>query len=255
VAVLAIGQHTACCVAWRCLPTAERRLSRPGTTGLAEVVGFGGWRAIQQFVRPTMLNAARWAVLVAAGSAAVGELEAARVFVAPAMLVVQGVASYLFASYAAAQDQPLAQLLGRADRGATTMLATCTLLAVGAALAVPWLGPAVTGDSFALSVTAVLGWGVYAASCAAVQPYGSLAAVRGAPAKVLLLRVLDSSAALAVTALAVLVWGMPFVWVPWVLAGGSFIGGYLCRRLLLVPRVSQPIAPIRSEFRSSVVAP
>jgi O-antigen/teichoic acid export membrane protein len=254
VAALAIGQLTACCVAWQCLPIEERRLARLGFAGLPDVFGFGGWRAVQQFVRPTTLNAARWVVLIAAGNAAVGELEAARVLVAPAMLLVQGVASYLFASYAAAQDQPVAVLLGRADRGAITMLAGCTLLAVVAAVAVPWIGPVVTGDQFGIAVVAVLGWGVYAASCAAVQPYGSLAAVRGAPAKVLLLRVLDSSAALAVTTLAVLVWGMPFVWVPWVLAGGSFLGGYLCRRLLLVPQVSR-VATALPESRSSVMTP
>lgn len=241
VAALAIAQVTACVVAWRCLPDQERWLTGLGTVGLPSVARFGSWRALQQFVRPTMLNTARWVVLVAAGSAAVGELEAARVFVAPAMLLVQGVASYLFASYAAAQDQPVADLLHRADRGSTAMLTGCGLLAVGAAVATPSLGPLLTGDSFDLTVTAVLGWGVYAASCAAVQPYGSLAAVLGAPAKVFLLRLLDSAVALAATALALLVWGMPFVWVPWLLSAGSFLGGYLCRRLLLAPRAAAPV--------------
>jgi O-antigen/teichoic acid export membrane protein len=241
VAALALGQVTACLVAWRCLPAEERWLARLGRVGLPTVARFGSWRALQQFVRPTMLNVARWLVLVAVGTSAVGELEAARVFVAPAMLLVQGVASYLFASYAAAQDQPVADLLRRADRGASAMLAGCGVLAIGAAVATPSLGPLLTGDSFHLTVTAVLGWGVYAASCAAVQPYGSLAAVLGAPAKVFLLRVLDSSVAVLATALALLVWGMPFVWVPWLLSVGSFLGGYLCRRLLLAPQVVPPV--------------
>jgi O-antigen/teichoic acid export membrane protein len=235
VAALAVGQVTACIVALRCLPVEERRLVRPGTAALPSVFRFGGYRALQQFVRPTMLNGARWVVLLAAGHAAVGELEAARVFVAPAMLLVQGVASYLFASYAADRDQPVPVLLRRADRAAVTMLAGCSLLAVAAALAVPVLGPVLTGGRFELAVAAVVGWGVYAASCAAVLPYGSLAAVRGAPGKVLALRVLDSTVAVLVTLLAVLAMGMPWMWVPWVLAGGSFLGGYLCRALLLAP--------------------
>lgn len=252
VVALAIGQATACAVAWRCLPVDERRPAPLGAAGLPSVVRFGGWRALQQFVRPTTLNTARWLVLLAAGTAAVGELEAARVFVAPAMLLVQGVSSYLFASYAAGQGQPLADLLRRADRGAATMLAGCGLLAVGAAVTAPALGPLLTGDHFRLTATAVLGWGLYAASCAAVLPYGSLAAVRGAPARVFLLRVLDSSAAILVTALAVLVWDLSFVWVPWLLSGGSFLGGYLCRRLLVTapPALTGPPRPQVTVVRS-----
>jgi len=254
VGALAIGQVTACAAAWRWLPTAERHLVRLGAAGVPVVVRFGGWRALQQFVRPTTLNTARWLVLLAAGGVAVGELEAARVFVAPAMLLVQGVASYLFASYAAGRDLPLADVLRRADRGAATMLSGCLVLAVAAAVATPALGPLLTGDRFSLTVTAVLGWGVYAASCAAVLPYGSLAAVRGAPARVLVLRVLDSGSALVVIGLALLVWGLPFVWVPWLLSAGSFLGGYLCRRLLLASPPTPPRAspdPARPRERAT----
>jgi O-antigen/teichoic acid export membrane protein len=255
VAALAVGQLTACVVAIRCLPVEERRLARLGTVALPSVFRFGGWRALQQFVRPTTLNAARWVVLLAAGHAAVGELEAARVFVAPAMLLVQGVASYLFASYAADRDQPVPVLLRRADRAAVTMLAGCSLMAVAAAVTAPLLGPILTGGRFDLSVLAVLGWGAYAASCAAVLPYGSLAAVRGAPARVLALRVVDSTVAVLATALAVLAMGMPFSWVPWVLSAGSFLGGYLCRTLLLTPMASGAGVPAQSEPLTPAVSP
>jgi len=243
VAALAVAQATAGAVAWRCLPREERRPARVGSAGITAVVRFGGWRALQQFVRPTTLNAVRWLVLVTTGVAAVGELEAARVFVAPAMLLVQGLASYLFASYAAAQTDPVRELLRRADHGAAAMLTGCALLAGTAALAAPELGPLLTGDRFTLPTVAVLGWGVYAASCAAVLPYGSLAAVLGAPAQVFLLRLLDAAVALLVTALALALWGMPFAWVPWLLSGGSFLGGYLCRRLLLAPRSAGAAVP------------
>jgi O-antigen/teichoic acid export membrane protein len=253
VAALAAGQVTACIVASWCLPAEERRLARLGTAALPSVFGFGGYRALQQFVRPTMLNGARWLVLLAAGSAALGELEAARVFVAPAMLLVQGVASYLFASYAADHDQQISVLLRRADHAAVTMLAGCSVLAVVAALAVAPLGPVLTGGGFDLAVTAVLGWGAYAASCAAVLPYGSLAAVRGAPGRVLALRVLDSTASLLAVAVAVLAVGMSASWVPWVLSAGSFLGGYLCRRLLLAAPASD--AGVSRATHSMAVSP
>jgi hypothetical protein len=200
---LAAGQATACLVALTGLPRAERALPRRHRGGLRAVLGFGGWRAVQQFVRPTMLNAARWLVLVAAGAAAVGQLEAARLFVAPAMLLVQGVGSYLFASYAADREVPPGLLLVRADRAAGVMLGGTLVGTIGAAAVVPSLGGFVA-PGYTLSTAAILGWGAYAASCAAVLPYGSLAAVHGRQAAVLALRIADSALCLAMVATALL---------------------------------------------------
>ena len=236
LAALLVGQVAACLVALRSLPRAERRLPTRQRGGLRAVLAFGSWRAAQQFVRPTTLNLMRWLVLVTAGQVAVGRLEAARLFVAPAMLLVQGVGAYLFSSYAAGRDEPMSTLLRRADRGAATLLAVCGAVAVAATASAPVLGPVLTGGRFDLATSAVLGWGLYAASCAVVLPYGSLAAVRGDQAKVFGLRVLDSLAGLAAIALA-LVWaGLPVATAPWLLAAGSVAAGVVCRQWLLVPR-------------------
>jgi O-antigen/teichoic acid export membrane protein len=239
---LAAGQGTATLVAVLGLPAAERTPPRRRHGGVRSVVAFGGWRSVQQFVRPTTLNATRWLVLASAGAAAVGTLEAARLFVAPAMLLVQGIGSYLFASYAADRAAPPGRLLRRADRAAFVMLAGATGATAAAAVAVPVLGSLVAPD-YRLSTVAVVGWGVYAASCAAVLPYGSLAAVRGRQAAVLGLRVADSALSLAVVGLALLVLDVPAAVTPWLLAAGSFAGGALCRRVLLVPLVTSPSRP------------
>ena len=236
---VAAGQATACGIALACLPAAERSRPHPAPGGVHEVVAFGAWRAVQQFVRPTTLNLARWLVLLAAGASAVGQLEAARLVVAPAMLLVQGLGSYLFASYAADHAAPSSVLLGRADRAAAVMLGGSVLVTAAVVGALPLLAP-LLGSGYRLPLAAVLGWGCYAGSCAAVLPYGSLAAVRGRQAAVLGLRLADAVLALGAVATVVLVLGGSPDAAPWLLAGGSFVGGLLCRQLLLQPLTATP---------------
>jgi O-antigen/teichoic acid export membrane protein len=242
-----IGQTVACLVALRSLPRSERSLPARRWGDVTAVLSFGSWRAVQQFVRPTTLNLMRWLVLITASQVAVGQLEAARIFVAPAMLFVQGVGAYLFSSYAAGRDEPLSFLLRRADRGAAVLLAGCCAMAPLAALAVPILGSVLTDGDYELDTIAVLGWAVYAASCAVVLPYGSLAAVRGDQAKVLGLRIVDSLLGLAATAIALLWLGLPAAVAPWLLSAGSIAAGVIVRQRLLAPRAAAdgPEAPSR----------
>jgi len=242
LAAITISQLTACVLAVANLPSSERYLPRGGTANWRAVVGFGAWRAMQQFVRPTMLNAARWLVLVAVGTAAVGELEGARVFVAPAMLLVQGIGSYLFASYAADKEAGLDRLRARADKAAIALLVGAVSVGVLAGLLRPLLADLLTAGAFELSLVAVLGWACYAASCAAVLPYGSLAAVRGRQRWVLVVRLVDSVLSLALVGVALFALGVSTSWVPWLLSVGSFAGGLLCRQLLLKPATLEGVA-------------
>jgi len=230
---LTAGQLTTVALALHRLPAGERVRPRSGWGDWRAVVGYGGWRAVQQFVRPTMLNGARWLVLVAAGTATVGEIEVARLVVAPAMLLVQGLASYLFASYAADRHQGTALLRRRADRAAAVMVAGSVVVGAAAALSLPLVGDLLSGGGFELSAVAVLGWACYAASCAAVMPYGSLAAVRGRQLAVLVVRVVDSAVSLLLVAVLLLVLGVDPVAMPWLLSTGAFVGGLLCRQVLL----------------------
>jgi O-antigen/teichoic acid export membrane protein len=235
LAALAIAQTVAGLFALIRLPAQERRPALHGWGNWRAVIGYGSWRAVQQFVRPTMLNVARGIVLVSAGAAAVGELEAARVFVAPAMLLVQGFGSYLFSSYAADRGDGPKALLARADRAATIMIIGSVLVGVIAGLLLPHLGWLLTADKFQLSAVATLGWACYAASCAAVLPYGSLAAVQGRQQWVLLIRLVDSALAVGLVLIVLMGMGASSAWTPWLLSVGSFAGGLLCRQLLLRP--------------------
>lgn len=239
LAALTVSQLTVVALGlWR-LPRAERRLPPWGWGDWRAVMHYGTWRAVQQFVRPTALNAARWLVLVAAGTAAVGQLEVARVFVAPAMLLVQGLGSYLFASYAADRDLGVAQLRGRADRAAAAMVGGAVVVGAAAAVSVPVLGHLLSAGAFEVSPLAALGWACYAASCAAVMPYGSLAAVRGRQLAVLVVRLVDAALSLLLVAFFLLVVGVDPALVPWLLSVGSFVGGVLCRQVLLSQRATR----------------
>ena len=195
---------------------------------------------MQQFLRPTTLNLSRLLVLVAAGTAAVGTLEAARVLVAPAMLLVQGLGSYLFASYAADRDRTTASLRRRADRAAAVMVVGAASVGVAVAVLLPFLEVLISAGAFELGVVSVLGWACYAASCAAVMPYGSLAAVRGRQLAVLVLRLVDSLFSLALVAVLVVVVGVDTQLTPWLLSAGAFVGGILCRQLLLADPSRHP---------------
>lgn len=233
LAALTLGQLTALVLATTQLPRHERLRPSSGWGDWRAVLGYGSWRALQQLLRPTTLNAARLLVLLVAGTAVVGVLEVARVLVAPAMLLVQGFGSYLFASYAADRERTTASLRRRADRAAAVMVLGAAVAGAVVATALPLVEDLITDGAFEVSVVAVLGWACYAASCAAVMPYGSLAAVRGHQLAVLVVRLVDSLFSLFLVALLVVVLRVDPQLTPWLLSAGAFVGGCLCRQLLL----------------------
>lgn len=231
---IAVGQLAGLVVAVALAPSDERRLVPLRGADLRSVAGFGAWRGAQVAVNPTVFTVMRVLVVASAGSAALGQVEAARIYVAPAILAIQGIGSYLLASYARDRALPLVVLQRRALRGSLALAAGALLLGGVLWAGASFVGPWVTGGSFDLPGVSVLGWSVYAAATATLTPFVSLAAARGRQRAALAVRGLDASISIGSLA-ALLALGMPFVATPFVLAIGPLAGGLITRGLVLAP--------------------
>jgi O-antigen/teichoic acid export membrane protein len=239
LAGLAAGQVVGAVVALVMLPAAERRLVSLRGARVAAVASFGAWRGAQVAVNPGVLTVFRSIVIFGVGTAALGQVEAARILVAPAILLVQGLGSYLLASYARDAEAPLGLLVSRAGRAALFMAAAIVLAGGVAALLVPYAGPLVAGAQFAISGVTVFCWALYAAASATLQPYASLCAARGRPRQVFAVRLVDAAVALSLTGVAVLLLHVPTAVTPLALAVGLLVGGILVRSLVLRPLLRQ----------------
>jgi hypothetical protein len=235
---LAVGQIAALAAACLLLPHEERYLVRFVRGAYGMVARYGSWRSAQQAVRPGLLTAVRSAVIVAAGLTIMGQLEAARLFVAPVMLLVSGYSTFLFASFATRTRSSMGALLVKADRAVLQLLAGTVVIGGLSLLAVPGIGQLLIGH--ALNFWMVVGWIAYAASVATATPYGALAAVRGKQAAVFGVRLVDSGFSLAVAAV-LLALGAPVECVPFALTLGSLLGGIAIRRFLLRPYLTREL--------------
>lgn len=251
---IAAGQLVGLVVAVALAPAADRRLVPLRGARIRAVASFGAWRGAQVSVNPGVFTAMRVLVVAVAGSAALGQVEAARIYVAPAILAIQGIGSYLLASYARDRSLPLRPLVSRAVRSSLVLAGGALLLGVVLWAAVPVVGPWVTGDSFALSAVTVLGWAVYAAATATLQPFVSLAAARGRQRAALVVRLVDASVSLGALGVLLLV-GLPYEATPFVLAVGPFAGGLITRSIVLAPMLrEQSTAGSPSTTSSTVTA-
>lgn len=250
---LLVSQLAAFTVAIFLLPPSERELAPWGIGDALGVLRFGGWRAAQQGIRPAMLTAMRIIVIIAAGTAAYGALEAARVYTAPTLLMVNGIGGFLFATYAAEKHRPLRSLMRKADVGALIMFGGVMLAGGVAALLLPLAGRIVTGGEFSISMLACWAWVVYAATAAVLMPYGQLAAVVGLHVRVFGLRMLESVVSLSAVAFVMFGLDASASWVPFAMSVGTITLGLVIRQMVLRPRAQEPV-PARQEGPTPTVA-
>ncbi|MGY1680182.1 oligosaccharide flippase family protein [Geodermatophilus sp. SYSU D01176] len=247
VVALLVGQASAAVVAWCRVPSDERPRGPWRRPDLRGVASFGVWRAAAQTVRPSSLTLLRVLVVATAGAAAYGPLEAARVYTAPTLTLVAGIGSFLLPHFVGLRGRPPAESLRVADRAAVGLAAGVGAVGIAGLLALPWLGPALTGGDYAVPAAAVAGWAVYAVAGAVLLPYSSLASVHGGQRRVLALRALEFCALGAVAALVLLAPG-GVAWAPLALALGPALAALAVRQSVVVPMA-------RSTAPASVLIP
>jgi O-antigen/teichoic acid export membrane protein len=236
VVALLVGQSAAALVAWLLLPPGERPRGPWRRSDLRGVASFGAYRAAAQTIRPALLTLLRLVVVTVAGAAAYGPLEAARVYTAPTLVLVAGMGSFLLPHFVALRSRGAAAGLRSADRAAIGLAVAVATIGVVAVLALPWLGPLLTGGGYAVPATAVAGWTAYAVAGAVLLPYAALASVHGEQRRVLVLRALEFAAPAVVLPLVLLADGGS-VWAPLVLALGPVLAAVAVRRTVVVPFV------------------
>ena len=158
----------------------------------ATVAGFGSWRSAQEGIRPLTTLLLRSAVPIVASAAALGRLEAARLAIAPLVLGINGVGSFLLPVYARrnAESPGVVIRIGRSGRRARRAVpglrrrrdleCPCSIMSF------------ITGGGLAVDRWAVAGWCVFAAMFAAGIPAGSVLLARRKSLMVFRFRALDS---------------------------------------------------------------
>ena len=229
---LAFGQFVAILAGIILLPKEERWIGPIHPADYRAVARYGGWRGAQQAVRPALLAVTRVLIVTLAGFVAAGELEAARIYTAPTLLVVAGLSSFLFARFASDRATTIRQAIKSANRAALLLVLIVGIIGVFIVFLSARIGPLITGNEYRLSTIAVGGWIIYSVSVAITTPFGALAAVWGKQAAVFTVRVADSLISLMVTAL-LLVCSIPVDYVPFALAVGSILGASAIRFYIL----------------------
>ncbi|MFT3970691.1 MAG: hypothetical protein QM695_10540 [Micropruina sp.] len=248
---LLVGQLAGIATGIALLPRAERVWVTVRGSEFRSVVAFGAWRGAQVAVPQLMLTLSRVLVAAFAGGVALGLVEGARIFVAPVLLIVQGLGSYLLSSYVRDKGRSVVTLRSRAWRASLLMMGGVLVVGSSVVIATPYLGHLVSGPSFQLDRLTVAGWVCYAMASASFQPFASLAAVRGRQRRVFACRLIDAGFA-AVLLASLLAIGVSAAWTPYALAAGLVVGGLLVRQFVLVPLTkTSSSATTNTELRMS----
>lgn len=186
------------------LPRSEFWVVRPRTQALGQVARFAGWRSAQAAIRPFSLLVVRVVIAGFASRAVLGNVEAARLLIAPALTFIAGGGWYMLSVHSDQQrgdNKPRAISVGSATAilsGAAVIYGACALVFLD------FLSTILTASSFEISRGAVMAWVVFTLAFAAGLPANCAAIALRRSREVFVARILDSALGLALMTALVL---------------------------------------------------
>lgn len=226
---LVVGATAAIAVALLQLPRTELVSIGRARAQMREVAGFAVWRAAQVGLRPGSLAAVRAIVIGTASVAALGQLEGARLMVAPILTVANGAAVYLLPTYVAAvrEHHRFRPAIPVAMAG---LGATCGVYGLVAIVFSSPLTRLLTAGSYDISKLAIVSWVVFAAGFTMGIPLGTAVIAHGASRQVFWARGVDNVVGVILAGtFAAMGW---LKLVPVGLAVGTFLGMFLLHRCI-----------------------
>lgn len=202
----------------------------PLRSALGEVWRIGRWRLVQHASRPTMWAAVRLAAVATIGAAEWGRVEAARVTVAPAVLLANaaGVSLLVTDSSDPRASPERWRRVRRRARRTGLLQATCiaALLVAGAVLGTNGTGSAprrlLATGSDRTELVALIGWSALAIAIGVTTPSGIVTAVGGGHARVAIVRLAEVAATFT-SVMVVLAVSPAAHAIPWMAAGWTII--------------------------------
>ncbi|MEW2357296.1 hypothetical protein [Spirillospora sp. NPDC029432] len=232
LAAMCLGCASSIVLAVLRLPAEEFAPAPLRGTAFREIAAFAWWRSVQAAIRPSALLAARIMIVAFASTAALAGVEAARLLLAPALTFVNGAGWFLLGDFAKAEREGRPMRARQAVRACGLMAGIALVMSVfGIALA-GWLGPVVTGGSFAVDGKALVGWGIYAVCFACTLPLASLATARKRSRTVFAIRGAEALTGLAVLAVLLVVDPGNAALAPYCLGIGGLVSAALLWRML-----------------------
>ncbi len=203
------------------LPAQDFDPGRVTRAELRRVAGFAGWRSAQAGLRPLATLIVRIAVAGLAGAAALGQLQAARLLLAPVQTALAGVGSYLLPAYR--REPPGTGLTApRALVRQTVALVGAVGVATGVVLlAADALSALLFSGAVEVDHLAVAAWGAWSAAFAAGLPVMTAALVRLRSRWVFVVRSVDLAIGVLLSLLVLSV--ADTRWVPFAAAVGMLV--------------------------------
>ncbi len=211
------------------LPRVEFSRGLLGPSRMTQLSSFAFWRAAQIGLRPGSQAVVRFIVVAAASVEALGQLEAARLLLAPILTAVNGAGVYLLPTYSAQarSNRPFRPTVPLA------MLVVGGAAAAYGAVAVAFRAPLAAllpGDASAITALALIAWTAFSIGFGVGIPAGNAMVARGKSRDAFSVRCIDAVIGIVVASLLAIAGWVDAV--PLGLAAGTAIGATMLLRRL-----------------------